>query len=277
MIQFKKFASVTQKITLAILGAFLMIFLLVHAGINLCMLRADDGEWFRAAAHFMGTNYIVKVFEVVLFATLGLHALLGVILQYQNWRARPVRYRVPNKSATAPGSKFMIYTGILVAIFLLIHMMNFYFVKTGWVEGKYMVEIKDVQKADPAYVQEHMDKVLELFQVENPTNNEPFKEVATGISKADLTEAFGPDFTAYEPDFYTMAQGLFNNTAYLALYLLLILALGIHLVHAFPSALHTLGLNGVRYDKPIKCIGLFYAAVVVLMFWATAIGLNILY
>ena len=277
MLHFKRFASVTQKITLAILGSFLMLFLLVHAGINLCLLRADGGEWFRAAAHFMGTNYIVKVFEVVLFAALLLHILLGLILQWQNWRARPVRYKVPNKSATAPGSKFMIYTGILVAIFLVIHLMNFYFVKMDWVEGKYLVEIEDVQKADPAYVQEHMEKVLELFQAEDPTGNAPFKEVAAGITKADLTEAFGPGFTAYEPDFYSMAQGLFNNTAYLVIYLVLILALGIHLVHAFPSALHTLGLNGPCYDKPIKYIGAVYAVVVVLMFWAVAIGLNILY
>lgn len=75
MIRFKKWASVTQKITLAILGTFLMLFLLVHAGINLCMLRNDGGEWFRAAAHFMGTNYVVKVMEVVLFACLILHIL----------------------------------------------------------------------------------------------------------------------------------------------------------------------------------------------------------
>ncbi len=276
MSHFKKFASVTQKITLAIFGSFLMLFLLVHAGLNLCLLRADGGEWYRAAAHFMGTNYIVKVFEVVLFAALFLHVLLGIILQWQNWKARPIRYKVPNKSATAPGSKFMIYTGLLVAIFLVVHLMNFYFVKMDWVEGKYMVEIEDVQKADPVHVQEHMEKVLELFQDEAQADN-PFKEVATGISKADLVEAFGPGFSAYEPDFYTMAQGLFNNPAYLVLYLLLILALGVHLVHAFPSALHTLGLNGPCYDKPVKRIGAIYAVVVVLMFWAVAIGLNLLY
>ena len=277
MLRFMKFASVTKKITLAILGSFLMLFLLVHAGINLCMLRADGGEWFRAAAHFMGTNYIVKVFEVVLFAALILHILLGIFIQWQNCKARPVRYKVPNKSATAPGSKFMIYTGILVAIFLVLHLMNFYFVKMNLVEGKYLVKVEDVQKADPAYVQEHMDRVLELFQSEDPAANNPFKEEASGITKAELAEVFGPDFTAYEPDFYSMAKDLFNNPVYLTLYLLLILALGVHLLHAFPSALHTLGLNGPCYDRPIKCIGAIYALIVVLMFWAVAIGLNILY
>ncbi|MDE6630646.1 MAG: succinate dehydrogenase cytochrome b subunit [Bacteroidales bacterium] len=218
---FLKCASVTKKITLAIVGGFLMVFLLVHAGINLCMLRNDGGEWFRAAAHFMGTNYIVKVFEVILFAALIVHVVLAVILQIGNWMARPVGYKVRGKAQTAPGSRFMIYTGILVAIFLVIHLMNFYFVKLGWVQG-----------------------------------------------------ALLPDG---EPDFYTIAQGLFNNPAYLVLYLVLILGLGIHLMHAFPSALHTLGLNGEKADRIIKLIGALYAIVVVLMFYATAIGMAILF
>ncbi|MEG1572563.1 MAG: succinate dehydrogenase, partial [Bacteroidales bacterium] len=84
-----KFASITKKITLALLGLFLMIFLLMHLGINLCMLRDDGGAWFSAAAHFMGTNYIVKIIEVILFAVILLHILLGVFIQIQNWMARP--------------------------------------------------------------------------------------------------------------------------------------------------------------------------------------------
>lgn len=221
MSSFLKFSSVTKKITLAIVGGFLMIFLLLHAGINLCMLRNDGGEWFRAAAHFMGTNYIVKVFEVILFAAVLVHILLALILQIQNWMARPVGYKVRGKAQTAPGSRFMIYTGILVAIFLVIHLMNFYFVKLGWVEG-----------------------------------------------------AYPPDG---EPDFYGMAQGLFNNPVYLVLYLVLILALGIHLTHAFPSALHTLGLNGEKADRIIHVLGIIYAVVVVLMFYATAIGMWLMF
>ena len=274
MLHFRRFASVTQKITLAILGAFLMIFLLVHAGINLCLLRADGGEWFRAAAHFMGTNYIVKIFEVILFAVFILHIVLAVVLQIQNWRARPVRYKVSNKSATAPGSKFMIYTGILVAIFLVLHLLNFYFVKMDIVPGKYLVEIDAVQNADPVYVQQNQERLIEMFR---DTETGTFKDVAGNITREELETVFGPEFSDYEPDFYTMAIDLFNNTAYLLTYLVLILILGIHLIHAFPSALHTLGLNGPCYDKPLKCIGAVYAVVVVLMFWAVAIGLNILY
>ena len=118
---------------MAFLGLFLMVFLVVHLGINLCLLRSDGGAWFNAAAHFMGTNYIVKVFEMALFAGFILHIAIGIILQIQNWMSRPVRYLVTNKTDTPFLSKYMIYTGGIVLIFLIIHFMNFYFIKLGWV------------------------------------------------------------------------------------------------------------------------------------------------
>jgi len=130
---FLTLSSVTKKFVMAFAGIFLMAFLLVHLAINLCLLRNDGGEWFNAAAHFMGTNYIVKVFEIVLMAGFLLHILLGIILQVQNWMARPVRYMVSNKTTTSFLSKYMIYTGGIVLIFLIIHFMNFYFRKMGWV------------------------------------------------------------------------------------------------------------------------------------------------
>jgi len=135
---FLRFSSITKKIWMAFLGLFLMIFLVVHLGINLCLLRSDDGAWFNAAAHFMGTNYIVKIFEVVLFGGFIFHILLGIILQIRNWISRPVRYLVNNKSYTPFLSKYMIYTGGIVMIFLIIHFMNFYFIKLGWVTNPNM-------------------------------------------------------------------------------------------------------------------------------------------
>ena len=127
------FSSITKKIWMALLGGFLMIFLLVHLGINLCLLRNDGGKWFTDAAHFMGTNYVIKVFEIFLFGGFILHVVLGIILQIKNWMSRPVRYQVTNRSTTPFLSKYMIYTGGIILIFLVIHMVNFYFIKMGWV------------------------------------------------------------------------------------------------------------------------------------------------
>ena len=65
-----KIHSISKKILVGALGAFLSFFLLFHASANLLILRHDGGEWYNAFCHFMGTYIIVKVMEIVLIAAL---------------------------------------------------------------------------------------------------------------------------------------------------------------------------------------------------------------
>ena len=118
---------------MAIAGLFLISFLLVHLGINLFILPIIEGHQaiFETAIHFMTTNPLIKVFEIVLFGGFIIHIIYGVIVQIQNWMARPKRYKAEGWSQTSFFSKFMIHTGVIIFIFLVIHLMNFYFVKLG--------------------------------------------------------------------------------------------------------------------------------------------------
>ena len=122
-------SSIGKKLIMSLAGLFLTVFLLVHLSINLTLLRDDGGKWFSAAAHFMGTNYVVKVFEIVLFLGFIIHMIYGVVLQIQNWLSRPKRYKIVHYSQTSFFSKFMIHTAVIIGVFLFIHLMNFYFVK----------------------------------------------------------------------------------------------------------------------------------------------------
>ena len=140
-----KIHSISKKICVALLGGFLLIFLLFHASANLLVLRHDDGAWYSAFCHFMGTNYIVKVFEIVLFGFIALHICFTAWLWLTNRLARPVRYHQAGKSKTHPGSKLMMWTGILIFSFLVMHFCQFYFVKLGWVKGEYMVKTENLQ------------------------------------------------------------------------------------------------------------------------------------
>jgi len=128
-----RYSSITKKIVMALAGLFLIVFLLVHLSINLCLLRSDGGKWFTAAADFMSSNYIVKVFEIVLLGGFIVHIFTGIVLQIQNWMARPKRYKVEGYSHQSFFSKYMIHTGAIIFIFLAIHFSNFYFVKLGLV------------------------------------------------------------------------------------------------------------------------------------------------
>ncbi len=128
------FSAVSKKFVMALAGLFLLLFLPVHLGINLMLLK-DDAEPFNSAAHFMATFPLVKVVEVVLLLALLAHIGYGIIIQIQNWFSRPVRYAVRNRSETSAFSKFMIWTGGAVLIFLVIHFFNFYFIRLGLVNG----------------------------------------------------------------------------------------------------------------------------------------------
>ncbi|HHJ09806.1 MAG TPA: succinate dehydrogenase cytochrome b subunit [Bacteroidetes bacterium] len=127
-------SSITKKITMALLGLFLILFLPVHLGINFLLLKSDP-EPFNKAAHFMATFWLIKGFEVLLLASFLLHIFYGIFLQIQNWLARGKQYKITNYSQTSFFSKFMIWTGLIIIIFLIIHFMNFYFIKIGWVQG----------------------------------------------------------------------------------------------------------------------------------------------
>lgn len=126
--------SVTKKIVMALAGLFLIVFLMVHLGINFFLL-SNDPTTFNSAAHFMASNPVIKVFELVLIGGILIHIIWGVVLQIQNWVARPNRYQVNANTQTSFFSKYMIYTGLIILIFLIIHFVNFYFVKLGLIEG----------------------------------------------------------------------------------------------------------------------------------------------
>ena len=119
-------SSIGKKLLMSLAGIFLIVFLLVHMGINLLVIIFDDPMVYNKAAHFMSSNILIKIFEIVLFGGFLLHIIYALVLQVQNWIARPSRYNKANYSNTSFFSKFMIHTAIITLIFLVIHMMDFY-------------------------------------------------------------------------------------------------------------------------------------------------------
>lgn|SRR5664280_69319 len=128
------FSSLSKKFVMALAGLFLLLFLPVHLVINLMLLKSDP-EPFNRAAHFMATFPVIKIVEVVLLLAIITHITWGILLQIQNWFARPVGYAGGNKSETSFFSRFMIWTGASVLTFLVLHFSNFYFIKLGFVPG----------------------------------------------------------------------------------------------------------------------------------------------
>lgn len=273
-----KLASITKKLLIGALAAFLLIFLPFHMGMNLCIIRDDGGEWYRNVCHFMGTNWIVKCFEVILLLCVLLHIVVAILVTLENRAARPIGYAVSQKTKTHTGSKYMIWTGIVVLCFLILHFINFYFAKMNLVPGKYVAKVEKVDKAFQAKAMKlqtgNMDqKDAEALQQQYMAIQTMPQDKRTAdykffvnLSKEDVQKYCGPEFKDYEPDFYNMAKDLFKNPLYVLIYLLVFVVLAIHLYHGVVSVFQTYGLNVPKYAEAIEILAICYAIIIPLGF-----------
>lgn len=120
-------SSIGKKFFMSITGFFLMAFLVVHLSINLLLIFDDTGVLFNQGAHFMATNPIIKIVEPLLALGFILHMAYAGFLTLQNMQARPVKYKKVNqKDSSSWASRNMFILGTLILIFLVLHIMNFY-------------------------------------------------------------------------------------------------------------------------------------------------------
>lgn len=125
-------SSIGKKLVMGITGLFLISFLVVHCGINALIFLNDGGQTFNAAAEFMGTNWVIRTMEVVLFVGFIAHIAQAYILTYENNKARPIKYKVSNANANSTWySRSMGLLGTLILIFLILHLKHF------WVESRF--------------------------------------------------------------------------------------------------------------------------------------------
>jgi succinate dehydrogenase / fumarate reductase, cytochrome b subunit len=119
--------SIGRKLQMSFTGLFLIIFLVVHCYINAQIFYQDGGKRFDEAAHFMGTNFVIRTVEIGLFALLFLHIIQGLALAFGNRAKRSNRYAVSAGNKTSKWySRSMALLGTLILLFLVIHLYKFW-------------------------------------------------------------------------------------------------------------------------------------------------------
>lgn len=88
--------------------------------------------------------------------------------------------------------------------------------------------------------------------------------------KSRFTGLPGEDANGNENLYIVMIE-VFQNPAIVALYLVGVISLAYHLLHGFPSAFQSLGLNHKKYTPLIKTVGTIFSIVVPLLFAAMPI------
>jgi succinate dehydrogenase / fumarate reductase cytochrome b subunit len=146
----KTFTSVCVKFVAAASGLALFLFLIVHLIGNLTIFAGNGGALFNTYAHHLESlGPLLWAMEIGLVALFVGHAVMGIKVYLTKLAARPQAYAV---SATKGGpsrmtvaSKYMILTGVVLAVFIPLHVIMF---KYNWGHGHEMTEVHGRQVKD---------------------------------------------------------------------------------------------------------------------------------
>ncbi len=120
-------SSVGKKLIMGLTGIFLILFLIVHVGLNACIWANDHGRMFNVAANFMGSMIVIRIIEIGLFIFIFLHAIQGLLLEASNRSKRGVGYAVEYGNRGSKWySRSMGLLGTLILLFLILHWINFW-------------------------------------------------------------------------------------------------------------------------------------------------------
>jgi len=124
-------STLFRKTLSALSGLFLTLFLIGHLVGNLQLIILSGlsaQEKFNEYALFMTTNPAVKILSIITYTSIILHTILTIYLSIQSKNARPVNYSVSSGSDNSNWpSRNMPLLGVLVLIFIVIHMKSFWY------------------------------------------------------------------------------------------------------------------------------------------------------
>jgi succinate dehydrogenase / fumarate reductase, cytochrome b subunit len=127
--------SIGRKVVMAISGLLMVLFVIGHMLGNLTIFAGPDGIN-AYAQHLHELAPVVWATRIVMGAAVLLHIALAIQVTTENSAAKPTRYAVQSSLRTTFASRTMIWTGVLIALFVAYHLLHFTFrVTPGLVIG----------------------------------------------------------------------------------------------------------------------------------------------
>ncbi len=118
-----------RKIIVALTGLFLCLFLVVHLSANCILLLPEDmaRDLYNGYSTFLRESPLIKVVAYVLYASILLHVGYAAIVTVRNRKAKSQKNSINRfrKNSTWT-SQNMGWLGVLILIFILIHLANFW-------------------------------------------------------------------------------------------------------------------------------------------------------
>jgi len=122
-------SSVGTKLLIGFTGLLLFAYLILHLAGNLFVFGGQDS--FNHYAHMLVSNPLVLPAEIALAAFFVVHIYKAVTMWAANQRARPQGYEMKQwagyKSRKSVASTTMIWTGLVILVFVVIHLAQMKF------------------------------------------------------------------------------------------------------------------------------------------------------
>lgn len=142
-------SQVGRKFLTGITGVFLILFIILHLAGNLTIFGdADAMNRYTLALHNFG--WLLWVARIGLAVVFILHAWIGISIWLRRRKARPTRYSVYSRkgepSKQGLSSRSMAFTGVVLLIFLIIHLNTFAFGETDpiQIDGEQARDLKSL-------------------------------------------------------------------------------------------------------------------------------------
>ncbi len=149
-------STIGRKFAMALSAMFLLVFLVMHLSVNMLSLFSESA--FNGASHFMGTNPVIQfLLQPILLLGIIFHFTMGVVLELKNRKARPVKYAVEATSSSTWMSRNMIWSGLVIELFLIVHLAGFWWHE---ISVKYLCP-DEVAKANAT---RYFHELVEYFQ-----------------------------------------------------------------------------------------------------------------
>jgi len=127
--QFLK-SPVGRKIVMALSGLIMVLFVIVHLMGNASVFTGPDGIN-AYAAKLQGLGPFIWVFRLIMVSVFSLHICFGILLTLENSAVRPASYAVKKYLRSTFASRTMIWTGLIIAVYLVYHLLHFTFHTIG--------------------------------------------------------------------------------------------------------------------------------------------------
>jgi succinate dehydrogenase / fumarate reductase cytochrome b subunit len=115
-------STVGRKILMAITGQMMILFVVIHVLGNTTIYFGTLNAY-AAALHAL--PFLLWATRLFMFSMLCLHVWLGIVITLENRKAKPQTYSVTNHLSATFAGKNMIWTGTMIAAFLVYHLLHF--------------------------------------------------------------------------------------------------------------------------------------------------------